>query len=167
MNMNQSMMAAQNQQWPGINQQMANPPFQMPTNNPPGSQVQIPNWNRPPITPQGYSNLSGRTITNPQEIRPNEVLMDGSVSWFPMADGSCVYAKAWGPDGTIQTMRFVPEVPMSDQTVQGPSEFDQVMARLDTIEKMVSQRYNKNNYKNYQKNHADQNTNQEVNNDGV
>lgn len=128
----------------------------------PGMQQSVPNWNRPVFTgtnpnyilspygqtaPSGMGNaaqpvpsLSGRMVTNPQEIRPNEVPMDGSVSFFPSTDGSYIYAKFWGPDGNIQTRVFVPEQPISAEDVQGPSEFDQVMARLEKIEKMLTNR---------------------------
>ena len=82
-----------------------------------------------------YSNLSGRFVNNPNDIRPNEISMDGNVSLFPMSDGSCIYAKSWNTDGSIQTMRFIPEAP---QTAV-PSEFSQLMNKLDGIEQMLSQ----------------------------
>lgn len=120
----------------------------------------VPNWNRPVFTgtnpnyiqygQQPSSNvgnmgqpipgLSGRMVTTPQEIRPNEVPMDGSVSFFPSSDGSYIYAKFWGPDGNIQTRVFVPEQPSSMEEAQGSSEFNQVMARLDKIEQMLANR---------------------------
>lgn len=128
-----------------------------------------PNWNRPvfsngnqnylpynqqmPSTVGGMTqpipSLSGRMVTSPQEIRPNEVPMDGSVSFFPSSDGSYIYAKFWGPDGNIQTRVFVPEQPVSMEGTQTSSEFDQVMARLDKIEQMLTNRnQNRQSYQN-------------------
>lgn len=129
----------------------------------PTVQQSVPNWNQPVFTrgtPNYISNylsqqtsnpgniaqgapvpsLSGRMVSNPQEIRPNEVPMDGSVSFFPSLDGSYIYAKFWGPDGNIQTRVFVPEQTASAEEVQGPSEFDQVMTRLDKIEQLLAKR---------------------------
>lgn len=132
----------------------------------PSMQTGIANWNRPVFTEtkpnymppmtsnMGYNqqpipSLSGRMVTNPQEIRPNEVPMDGSVSFFPASDGSYIYAKFWGPDGNIQTRVFVPEQPAPSEEVQGPSEFNQVMARLDKIEQMLTNRgQNRQSYQN-------------------
>lgn len=95
------------------------------------------NWNRPiQPQPQTYNILSGRIIANPQEIRPNEVSMDGSLSLFPMNDGSCIYVKSWGADGNIQTIKFIPD-PQNSQQSQGPSEFDQMMDRLTSIEASI------------------------------
>lgn len=83
--------------------------------------------------------LPGKVINNLQEVRPNEVPIDGSASVFPMSDLSSIYVKAWGPDGNIQTLKFVPDVSASqDMTNQGPSQFDQIMERLDSIEKAMT-----------------------------
>lgn len=82
-------------------------------------------------------------MSNPQEIRPNEVPMDGTAAFFPMNDYSAIYIKAWGADGNIQTLRYIPE--QVEQQPQGPSEFEQVMARLDSIEQSLNNRYNKRN----------------------
>ena len=100
------------------------------------------------VPPAAIPVLHGRVVGSPQEIRPNEIPMDGTASLFPMADDSCIYAKAWGPDGMIQTIRYVPEKPIDGTQPQTPSEFDQVIARLDKIEQLLGQRYQKQNYNN-------------------
>lgn len=125
-----------NNTYPNNWQQMQNaaPPVNAPA-------TPIPNWNRPNFTMA--PSIPGRMVGNPQEIRPNEVPMDGTAAFFPMNDYSCIYIKAWGADGNIQTLRFIPEV--VEQAPQGPSQFDQVMARLDSIEQTISNRYNKRN----------------------
>lgn len=45
--------------------------------------------------------IPGRMIYSPDEIMPQEVPMDGSVSLFPMHDWSCVYGKWWTSNGQI------------------------------------------------------------------
>lgn len=69
-------------------------------------QVQTP---ARPTTYQQPNYISSRLIKSLDEITPQEVPMDGSVSLFPMEDYSCVYAKAWNRDGTIRTVKYVPE----------------------------------------------------------
>lgn len=59
---------------------------------------------RQPVRPA----IFGRIVGNESEIVPNEVAMDGTVSYFPMSDGSCIFAKKWRTDGTIQTLKFAP-----------------------------------------------------------
>ena len=59
---------------------------------------QFSNYNQPSV-----KRIPARIINDPKEIMPNEVPMDGSVSLFPTADYSCVYAKAWNANGMIDT----------------------------------------------------------------
>lgn len=53
--------------------------------------------------------LNGRYIKDPKEIQAGEVPMDGSVSFFPMADNSYIVGKMWGQDGIIREVRYIPE----------------------------------------------------------
>lgn len=87
----------------------------------------FPQYGRPfaPMT------IPGRVVRTEGEITPNEVPMDGSVSLFPAADYSCITAKSWQPDGTIATVRYVPEaVPEEDPLAP-------IVARLEAIEKRL------------------------------
>src|SRR5690625_4963374 len=67
------------------------------------------NFQRPSVP----SVLPGRQVANSDEITPQEVPMDGSVSLFPQQDYSCIYAKTWTKEGTIATLKFVPEQPQA------------------------------------------------------
>lgn len=118
----------------GMNQQM-NP--QMPSN------VNTPRANT----------ISGRVVSSPNEITPNEIPMDGSVSLFPTSDYSTIYAKAWNTNGQIETVKFIvakPEEVTAEKSDDGTkAALDAINARLDKIEKAVSYRkdkryYNKN-----------------------
>ena len=133
-----------------------------------GSPV-VPNWNIPypnyyqpnPIQYQQNPQMNqpqpvripiaGRMVGNVSEIVPNEVPMDGSVSFFPQSDYSCIYAKKWNTDGTIQTVKFVPAVDSekSQQTsMEDIRQFNTDLAndisnisdRLEKIEKLLTPR---------------------------
>ena len=88
-----------------------------------------------------FQSIPGRLVNNLDEITPQEVPMDGSVSLFPQADYSAIYAKTWTKDGTIATVKFIPEQP---QTVpqKSPIEerLDRIDQRFDRLEKMLSNR---------------------------
>lgn len=103
------------------------------------------NYSQPtPLSPV-RSYIYGRPVAAPNEITPQEVPMDGTIALFPMQDLSCVYAKTWGADGTIKTMRFVPE-PVNDPQNEGQTEgsmdalFASLNQRLDKIEKMLTRK---------------------------
>ncbi len=110
---------------------------------------------QPPVSPlQQFSNYNqpsvkrvpARIINDPKEIMPNEVPMDGSVSLFPTADYSCVYAKAWNANGMIDTVKYVPEKPETQNTPQSQDVLSAILARLDNIERTLNKRnkpYNK------------------------
>lgn len=60
-----------------------------------------------PNTPQS---IFGHVVSNESEIKPNEVPMDGSIALFPLSDFTSIIAKQWSQDGTIKTLKFVPNV---------------------------------------------------------
>ena len=95
---------------------------------------------------QGYSpapsfrpqpGISGRVVTGPGEIQVQEVPTDGTVAWFPAADGSCVWGKRWTPDGSISTVRYVAEAqeaaPQADPVAQIDAKLDRALSMLGHI----------------------------------
>lgn len=95
----------------------------------PMPQTTVSNQSRtfPPIT--------GRIVNSLDEITVQEVPTDGTVAWFPSADGSCVYGKRWTPDGNITTMRFVPDA--ADAAPSQPDPFQLINARIDELVDLV------------------------------
>lgn len=49
--------------------------------------------------PQRPSVVPGRTVASENEIKPNEIPMDGTISLFPLSDYSAIFAKQWKSDG--------------------------------------------------------------------
>ena len=96
------------------------------------------NFQRPSVP----SMLPGRQVANADEITPQEVPMDGSVSLFPQNDYSAIYAKTWTKDGTIATLKYVPEQPQAAAPQKSPIEerLDKIDQRFDHLEKMLSNR---------------------------
>ena len=62
-----------------------------------------------PVQPPRPAGIAGRTVGSTSEITVQDVPTDGSMAWFPMADGSAVIGKRWTPDGSIATVRYVAE----------------------------------------------------------
>lgn len=119
---------------PNYNQNMVSPNYG-------AAPMQAPNnyqMNRPMQNPP--MGLNGKVIQLPDEITPNDVLMDGSISYFPAHDGSCIYAKSWNQNGSIDTIRYIPETvdvkPKEDPYAQ---IFQQINERLSKIEKALTE----------------------------
>lgn len=104
------------------------------------------NFQRPVIPPT----IPGRLVVNADEITPQEVPMDGSVSLFPQNDYSCIYAKTWTKEGTIATMKFIPEQPQNAESQKSPLEMrlDSIDQRLEALDKKLNRprNYQKKNY---------------------
>lgn len=138
---------------------MPNTPYYQPTNQYSGNYNsypygQVQQTYIPPVTPVSnyqqpqnqirQTSILGHMISNPNEITPQEVPMDGSISLFPMQDGSAVYGKTWDSNGQIKTIKFIPE--NIDQQNSETDPFDAINDRLDSIEKLLRNRrekYNK------------------------
>lgn len=115
---------------PMFNPNIPNPNYQM---QPQTSPLQ-PYQQRPTVIP-------GRVVSDINEVTPNEVSMDGRVSLFPKNDYSCIYAKAWNSDGTITTVRFVPEQPVNQPKETASNNIETVLAsikeQVDNINKRL------------------------------
>lgn len=70
------------------------------------------NWREVEQAPQSSYHIPfrGMSISDPSEIKPKDVPMDGHMSFFPLDDYSAVYAKVWTDDGRLRTFRFIPEL---------------------------------------------------------
>lgn len=89
-----------------------------------GQQPQMPQRQ---FFPQQPPSLIGKMVSAQTDIMPGDVPMNGNPCFFPMQDGSAIFAKVWNSDGTISTMKFVPEAPAPKEPTQ-----------LDRIESMLS-----------------------------
>lgn len=89
---------------------------------------------------QNIKRIPARIISDVQEITPNEVPMDGSVSLFPTSDFTCIYAKAWNANGTIDTVKYIPEASPTKTNNSSEELYSVIMGRLDNIEKILTKK---------------------------
>lgn len=79
--------------------------------------------------------LTGHLVASPEDIKPNDVPMTGQAAYFPSQDGKVIYAKAWNPDGSITTVRYIPET--AEETPAQPTLFD-IANQLQNIEDLLN-----------------------------
>ncbi len=110
--------------------------------------------------------IYGKFVTNEMDVKPNDVPLDGRIAAFPQQDLSCVYLKSWNSRGTIDSVKYVPEVP-AGATSEEPAydlrgEIEDIKATLARLEQNMTQRKQFNNFKqNKQFNKQDQSTERE------
>lgn len=51
-----------------------------------------------------------KIVNRLEDITPNDVPMDGTSGIFPLSDNSAIYVKSWNTDGTIKTIKYIPEI---------------------------------------------------------
>lgn len=99
---------------------------------------------------QQTQGLICKPVVDASNVSPNDVPMDGNAAVFPKNDFSEIYVKSWTPNGTIQTIVYKPVQPENQSEANIPQmDFntlnedvralrEDIMARLDSIEKSVS-----------------------------
>lgn len=81
--------------------------------------------------------LHGRIVNSANDILPNEVSMDGTISFFPLSDGSGVIGKQWNSDGTIRTYTYANT--NADISNEQTSSFEEtVMSKLNALTEQLN-----------------------------
>lgn len=107
--------------------------------------------------------IIGKVVGSQNDVFPNDVPGDGSIALFPQSDYSVIYAKQWNADGSISTIKFVPEIQneTAEQQDAGGVTMADVMNQLSNIEDLIkSQRQPR--YNNQKKYKYDKDRNQKV-----
>ena len=73
-------------------------------------QPTIPQPQQTFVTPNQIRPVNGRVVSSEDDITPNDVPMDNTVSLFPTDDYSCIFAKQWTEDDFVPTTNFEQEV---------------------------------------------------------
>lgn len=71
-----------------------------------------PYYNQQPIQPQPapmkFNGLQGKSIDNLEVVKAMDIPLDGSVSYFPLVDGTAIVTKQLQQDGTSKITIFKP-----------------------------------------------------------
>lgn len=113
-------------------------PAYMPGYQPPTMQQMVSQgYQSPGLQHHVQPGITGRVVSSLDEIQVQEVPTDGTVAWFPMADGSCVYGRRWNPSGRIDTYRYMPEAvqtePQEDPVAQLNAKVDRALEMLGSM----------------------------------
>lgn len=113
---------------------MPNTSYGMPQYGTTAAQPRLDNLtnSQPPQTQ--IQTVYGRVVESESEIKPNEVPMDGSIALFPKPDFSMIIAKQWSQNGTISTLKFVPEATSdsSEDTSAASMSIDELAKSMDS-----------------------------------
>lgn len=81
---------------------------QQPINRPQPVEMSIPQQNIPTMALNRQNGLLGKTVDNIEVVKAIDIPLDGSISYFPIADGSAIVTKQLQQDGTSRIIIYKP-----------------------------------------------------------
>ena len=105
----------------------------------PPKNMGVPNYQQPiyqqpmyqvPISQPTSSGLLGKLVDSVDVVKSMDIPLDGSVSYFPLTDGSAIVSKQLQADGTSKTTIYRP---INEEQIEIPK-----YATLDDIKKEIN-----------------------------
>ena len=87
-----------------------------------------------PPTPMKYNTgLQGKSIDNVEVVKAMDIPLDGSISYFPLVDGSAIVTKQLQQDGTSKITVFKP-IEAEEATFVKYATIEDIENRINNIE---------------------------------
>lgn len=83
--------------------------------------------------PQSVVGLQGKVVDNVDVVKATDIPLDGSISYFPLVDGSAIISKQLQQDGTSKMIMFKP-VEMNEPSKIQFVTMEDVEKRIGNIE---------------------------------
>lgn len=77
-------------------------------NRPQPVEMSIPQQNIPTMALNRQNGLLGKSVDNIEVVKAIDIPLDGSISYFPIADGSAIVTKQLQQDGTSRIIVYKP-----------------------------------------------------------
>ena len=81
---------------------------QQPINRPQPVEMSITQQNIPTMALNRQNGLLGKSVDNIEVVKAIDIPLDGSISYFPIADGSAIVTKQLQQDGTSRIIVYKP-----------------------------------------------------------
>jgi hypothetical protein len=95
-----------------------------------------PQYQPQQFQPVQFQGIQGRIVDNIDVVKATEISLDGSVSYFPIADGSAIVTKQLQTDGTSKLMVYKPVITETPKNITN-EEFEKEISKLrEEIEKI-------------------------------
>jgi hypothetical protein len=89
----------------------------------------------PPMPTIQQNNLQGKIVDSVDVVKAMDIPLDGSVSYFPLTDGSAIISKQLQSDGTSRTVIYKPSENEKEKTVKYLT-IDELETALNDLEDM-------------------------------
>jgi hypothetical protein len=89
----------------------------------------------PPMPTIQQNNLQGKIVDSVDVVKAMDIPLDGSVSYFPLTDGSAIISKQLQSDGTSRTVIYKPSENEKEKSVKYLT-IDELETALNDLEDM-------------------------------
>lgn len=89
----------------------------------------------PPMPTIQQNNLQGKIVDSVDVVKAMDIPLDGSVSYFPLTDGSAIISKQLQSDGTSKTVIYKPTENEKEKTIKYLT-IDELETALNELEDM-------------------------------
>lgn len=86
-------------------------------------------------TEQQFPRLQGKSVDSIEVVKAMDIPLDGSVSYFPLTDGTAIVTKQLQQDGTSKTIVYKPIEETEPEVLPKyitPQELDEAIKKIDT-----------------------------------
>lgn len=90
------------------------------------------NSQQPQIPSTRFNNLQGKSIDNLEVVKAMDIPLDGSISYFPLVDGSAIVTKQLQQDGTSKITIFKP-IEAEEATSIKYATIEDIETRINSI----------------------------------
>ena len=87
-----------------------------------------------------FQGIQGRVVDNIDVVKATEISLDGSISYFPIADGSAIVTKQLQSDGTSKLVVYKPviaEAPKNITNEEFEKEITSLKKQIEEINKRL------------------------------
>lgn len=99
-----------------------------------------PYYTRPqvPYQPsQPIQSLPGKVIDNLEAVKAVDVLLDGTIGYYPLADGSAIVSKQLQQDGTSRIVIYKPAEQEKQTKYVTESDLEDIKKEIENLKKQI------------------------------
>lgn len=89
---------------------------------------------QPPMQLTKPNNLLGKSVDNIDVVKAMDIPLDGSISYFPLTDGSAIVSKQLQQDGTSKIVVYEPKIEKQSVKYATIDDIDKKIEKLDFSE---------------------------------
>lgn len=85
-------------------------------------------------------NLPGKVIDNLEAVKTADVLLDGTTTYLPLADGSAIATKQLRQDGTSKIVIYRPEAEAKEVKYVTENDLENIKKDIESLKKQLEGR---------------------------